>query len=197
MAKVVLMKRYDDVEDETPDDEEAEAKRRRKPLDDDEEAARLRRKNPINHFDEPDPEDALVEKLTAAAIRGAFSRGDVEEALAKRAERLRKPGESHAQAFTRIITQDGLGRQIFKVSRLAPAFLSGDAVQDLAARSRQYVDQPLHTSLEVKEIRDSRYRDATRFRRGVNDPKELRYRLEAATRELRAEQEQKRRAAFR
>jgi hypothetical protein len=190
-AWITLYKR-----DDSADDDE-EAKRRRKPLDDDEEAAALRRRNPINHVAPPDPDEVLAEKMLDYAKRGLISKSEFEIAIGERAAKIQKAGESSAQAYVRAMTADVLGRELFKASRLAPVFPTAfDSVQDLVPRRPQPVPEPERTSLEVRALSDSRYAEATRFRRGVNDPKELHRRLEAATRELRREQQAKRGAMF-
>jgi hypothetical protein len=56
-------------------------------------------------------------------------RQDFEEAIAKRAEEIRTPGESSQQAFTRFATENEIGRVLLKASLLSPP---RQAVQDLA-----------------------------------------------------------------
>lgn len=59
-----------------------------------------------------------VEQVGPAALEG-FSKADFYQAIAKRAETERNPGETSAQAFARIATTDDDGRALFKAHRLA------------------------------------------------------------------------------
>src|SRR5262245_41170169 len=60
-------------------------------------------------------------------------RQDFEEAIAKRAETTRAPGESRQQAFTKYATTTNDGRLLFKASLLAPP---RQAAQDIPVPKR-------------------------------------------------------------
>jgi hypothetical protein len=62
-------------------------------------------------------EIAEVERLLDCAVAsGRFVRRDFEKALAARSVRLRRPDESIAQATTRTVIDDPVGRLLFKAA---------------------------------------------------------------------------------
>jgi len=50
-----------------------------------------------------------------------FDRDVYHREIEKRAAATKRPGESAAQAYTRVITEDPAGRELFKAVRMAPA----------------------------------------------------------------------------
>jgi len=67
-----------------------------------------------------------------ALVAGGHDRGlkrqDFEAEIARRAEDVRRPGETPEQAFAKYMTETDDGKLLFKASKLAP---SDDAAQDL------------------------------------------------------------------
>jgi hypothetical protein len=56
------------------------------------------------------------------------------DAIEKRARDMRRPGESEAKAYTRIVTETDEGKLLFKALKVAPGKEVKDAEQDYAPR---------------------------------------------------------------
>ena len=66
-----------------------------------------------------------------------------------RADAIRKAGESAAQAFTRAITADDVGRLLYKASKVAPGpEIETDAPQDYVERKPSDMG-PAHAKMQV------------------------------------------------
>jgi hypothetical protein len=104
---------------------------------------------------------------------GGFTRRDFENALHKRAEATRLPGESRQQAFTRAATADPQGRALFKAAVKGP--FPVESAQDLAPRTAKPAPGPASEELAAlarKHARERRISYQQAYTRLLTDPNE-------------------------
>jgi len=102
----------------------------------------------------PNP-STVIRKTAENVIRlgtpATFSKSVYIDEIRKRAEEIRTPGESDAQAFTKAITADPVGVALYKASKHAEGpEIEGDAPQDELDRPKEFHEfGPAHAKVEA------------------------------------------------